>query len=76
MKCINDNRHVQIECQVLELALGPYTGAASSRSLPIEAIVIKLAEKEYSGACRPTFVATVHSLIIAPFSLPVSHPCP
>lgn len=73
---INDNRNVQFECQDLELALGPYTEAASSRSLPIVAFVIKLADKGYSGACLPTFAAAVHSLIIAPFSLPVSHPCP
>lgn len=76
MKRINDNRHVQFECQDLELVLGPYTEAAFSISLPIEAIVIKLAEMGYSGACLPTIPAAVHSLIIAPFSLPVSHPCP
>lgn len=73
---INDNRNVQFGCQDLELALGPYTEAASSRSLPIVAFVIKLADKGYSGACRPTFAAAVRSLITAPFSLPIRFPYP
>lgn len=67
MKRINDNRHVQLKCEDLELVLGPYTEAASSRSLPIEAIVIKLADKGYSGACRPTFAAAVRSSLNGTF---------